>query len=148
MKTLILFLAAALLFVFSAGVTYGQASNKNKQVHTESFYTAGMLDCSDDPVSGHVNFTSTIWDNKMQLRVSAIFVGISGKIYEWVLVENIMAKNYVHGRSYHETTTINGSIYCEGQEIAILKVLYHITINPDGKMTANVEKGTLVWECL
>jgi hypothetical protein len=149
MKAPKLFLAVGFLFVFSLGVTFGQASNKNKQVVINSFYTTGKLPCAPDFVGGYEKLVFTSWDNKIQVRGDAIFVGLySGKIYEWHLIDNMMFKDYIPGQAYQTNQVAIAEIYCDGEAIAVLKQLIHFTMNAKGELTADINIGSWSFECL
>ena len=142
MKTLKLLLAAALLFVFSAGLTFGQASNRNKSVssYTYNFNNTPIV-CNGDLVTGQGTVTETWWDGKYQFRIKATYYGITGNVYELSGVMNTMAKDYVPGQAYTYTDLFTDVIYCNGQEFAMIKYRIHVTINANGEMTSYFDKG-------
>ena len=148
MRSLKFILAVGFLLVYSLGVAFGQASNKNKQVKSESFNASGILPCAKELVSGYENLVYTYWDNKTQLRASGTFVGISGKVYEWSQVLNYTFKDYVPGKAFQSSEQVNATIWCEGEALAVMKLLFHYTVNANGEFTASIDKGTWDYECL
>jgi hypothetical protein len=148
MKTIQLFMTSSLLLILATGLSFGQASNKNREVEAFSAKVSGLLPCTDDYVTGTQKIVYVFAGHKIQVRSNGLFVGTSGKVYEWFAVSNHMVKNFVPGQAIVLTQVINSELCCEGEVIAYMKLLMHITINANFEITANFERGNWIYECL
>jgi hypothetical protein len=148
MKTIKLFLTSLLLLIFATGLSFGQASNKNREVEAFSATVSGLLPCTDDYVTGTHKIVYVFAGHKIQVRSNGLYVGTSGSVYEWFSVSNAMVKHYVPGHTQVINQVINSTLFCEGEAIGYLKLLMHITINANGEISTNFEKGNWYFECL
>jgi hypothetical protein len=147
MKAIKFILAAAIMFVFSNGLTFGQASNNNKETFVDTYPWSGYVPCSDEYVSGTDNVTITFWDGKIQFRGKGEYVGEFGNMYEWSQVENLKFQDWVEGQAYTETIIVRATITRNGEVIAEGKYSLHITVNANGELTSEFERGGY-WECV
>ena len=150
MKKIRTFLAISIVFAFASGIAFGQASNHKKMVVVSTYeFDNTPIVCSGDLVSGPGEITETYWENgKYQFKIKATYVGLTGNVYELSGVQNTMMKDFVPGQAYSYTDVFTDVIYCNGEEFAMIKVRVHVTINANGEMTSEVDKGGWFWECL
>ncbi len=144
MKTLRFFFATMILLFLAVGISSAQG---NKTVTTEYLPWEGEMPCNGDYVTGEETYVTTTWDGKVQLRYKGTYIGESGKMYTWSLLQNYSWKDFVEGTSYNTTNTGTSVIECEGVPFAVSKYRLHGTINANGEITVFFERIE-EWVCL
>jgi len=144
MKTLRIILTVFVVLFMAIGICNAQ----NKKT-TETYYWSyqGEGPCANEDIVGEESCVVTTWDGKYKCKYEGIYKGqSSGKTYTMFAIENGTAKG---GKAYNETFIFKAVLKCEGIPIAVGTYKFHITINANGQITAEMEKGAYwEWICL
>jgi len=143
MKTLKILLAFFVVLVLAVGNTNAQ---DKKTTETYSWQWEGYMPCANEDISGEESCVVTTWDGKYKCWYEGTYTGSSGKTYTMSAFEN---GSYMGGKASNETFIFKSVLKCEGVPIAIGSYKFHITINANGQITAEKEKGAWwEWVCL
>jgi hypothetical protein len=87
------------------------------------------------------NITTTRWDSKVQVRYKGTFAGqTSGALYTVSQVSNYtLSQKYIPGETLTDTDVTTFTIVKDGVPLVAEHYLTHITINPNGETTVNID---------
>jgi len=130
-------------------MAFGISNAQNKKTTETYFWPYECpVPCTDDYMVGEESCVVTTWDGKYFCKYEGIYTGtgISPKIYKMSAFEIGSVKG---GKASNETFILKGVLMCEGVRIAICNYKFHITINANGQITVEKEKGAYwEWICL
>jgi len=140
MKTIRLFFAAMMVLLVAVGIS--DAKDK-KTTEKWNWPWNDFNPCANEIIVGEESCVVIYWDGKYQCRYEGTYAGqTSGKSYSWSAFEIL---SYTNGKASNETYIVKMVLKCEGVPIATCNYKYHITINPNGIVTVEKEKGTEPW---
>ena len=138
----ILFIAA-MLSLIAIGNADAQKSNKNKTITLDQdVYCGWYLEPYDEIAAGLTHWIITIWENgKGQFKIKGEWEGmVTGNIYTISQVWNSYLPDYSGTGPYHATDVGSFVVELDGVPVVTEHWLYHITINANGEITAEVDK--------
>lgn len=144
MKTFRILLTAFVLLCMAVGNSNAQ---DKKTTETYSWLWEGNGPCANEVIVGEESCVIITWDGKLQCRYEGTYTGrSSGKTYTMSAFEN---GSYKGGKASNETFIFKSVLKCEGVPIAFGSYKFHITINANGEITTEKEKGAWwEWICL
>ena len=144
MKTIRLFFATVVMLLLAVGISSGQSK---KTTQTYSWPYAGPAPCANENIVGEESCVVTIWDGKYQCKYEGTYTGsASGKCYTMSAFE---IESYKAGKASNDTYVFKSILKCDGVPIAFGHFKSHVTINANGELTVEREKGGYwEWICL
>ena len=143
MKTFRILITAFVVLCMAVSISNAQ---DKKTTETFSWSWEGQMPCANETISGEESCVVTTWDGKYKCWYEGTYTGSSGKTYTMCAFEN---GSYKEGKASNETFIFKSVLKCEGVPIAIGYYKFHFTINANGEITSEKEKGAYwEWICL
>jgi hypothetical protein len=143
MKTLKILIVLCIVFCFTTNAVNAQA-----QEYKATFPASTNFACVGELVIGEITH-HVLWNGNKSLSIySGKLIGQNtGNVYTFINIftfKDILNENNGQQVHSHAGTAL---VHCNGKPVAVLHVLFHMTLNANGEMT-EVKEEITDWECL